>query len=80
MDKFQQAKQIAAGTTNYLRLQLNIADKDVENVQRKRNSVCIHCPYRDPDLNVCTACGCLLAIKTRSMEASCIKGFWGAVK
>lgn len=80
MDRFQQAKQIAAGATNLIRLQLNLHDHDVEDIHRKRFAVCLQCPNRDAELNSCQVCGCFLAIKTRSMESSCPEKYWFAAR
>lgn len=80
MDRFQQAKEIVAGATNLARLKLNLADADVEEISRKRMSVCKACANYLPENNVCGKCGCFLAVKTRSMESSCIDRHWPAVK
>lgn len=80
MDRFQQAKEIAAGAANLARLKLNLADADVERIHKTRMDVCFKCEFYGRELNSCTKCGCLLAIKTRSMESSCINGHWPAAK
>jgi rRNA maturation endonuclease Nob1 len=80
MDRFQQAKEIATGATNLIKLKLHIADKDVEEIHSKRMNVCRQCSAYNKELNKCEICGCLLAIKTRSMESSCVSGHWKEVK
>lgn len=76
MDKLKQAKQIASGLTNFLKMKANIADKDVETLQKKRYSVCIECPMKNKEKDTCILCGCFLPFKTRSLESSCPENHW----
>ena len=77
--RFEQAKHIAAGITNYVRLAMNISDKEVEQVSAARMRVCNNCPNIDVSQNRCTICKCFLNLKTRSMDSFCPHGYWKAV-
>lgn len=79
MDKFKQAKQIASGLTNYLRMKANISNSDIEEMQNKRFSVCFQCEFRNTVKNTCNSCGCALDLKTRAPGASCPEKFWSEV-
>ena len=80
MDRFQQAKEIASGAANLARLKMFLGDSDIEEIHKKRMAVCAACTEYSKSYNMCKVCGCLLAIKTRSMESSCTLGHWKAAK
>ena len=80
MDKFNQAKQIASGLTNFLRMKANIAAADIEEMHAKRYAICKLCPSADIPNDRCLECGCLLKLKTRSPESSCPLAHWKEVK
>lgn len=76
MSRFEQAKEIAVGATNYLKMKANIADAEIESLQRKRYDVCFSCEHRIRQTDTCGLCGCYLKMKTRSPESSCPAGHW----
>ena len=76
MDKLEQAKQIAEGLTNFLKMKAHISDPEIEDIQRKRFAVCLACEFRKAEKNTCSLCGCLLELKTRALAASCPKAYW----
>lgn len=43
---------------------------------KKRLETCLTCPLRQPDKNVCRACGCGLADKAKMRSEHCPKGKW----
>ena len=47
-----------------------------QHLQENREDVCCHCPIRDKQKNVCTACGCYLPIKVKLLQSSCPIGKW----
>ncbi len=58
-----------------------------ENLSKERMKICSPCEWNSenvkkkharPDVH-CTACGCTLRAKTRSIHSSCPKGKWEAV-
>lgn len=79
MDRLKQAKQIASGLTNYLKVKAMIADPEVETLQKKRYAVCLECPNRNPEKDICLVCGCFLPFKTRALEASCPEEHWVSI-
>ena len=76
------AKEIFNGWKNLL-----IKDDYVELVAQKRLEICNGCSKNSikkkvthrPDFH-CTACGCTLAAKTRSLESSCPISLWPALQ
>lgn len=77
MNKFEQAKQIASGLTNFLKMKANIADTEIEELQKFRYSVCLSCPDRMVQADRCGICKCVLSLKTRAPASSCPVGHWG---
>lgn len=75
------AKEIFQGWKNLL-----IKDDYVELIAQKRLEICNGCSKNSlkkkvthrPDFH-CTACGCTLAAKTRSIESSCPLSIWPAL-
>lgn len=72
--------QIAEGVLN-----LAIKKDMVEKIAAARRIICNGCDHISlkhetvrPDVH-CTACGCTLATKTRSLETSCPYNFWPAI-
>jgi hypothetical protein len=71
-------KEIFNGWKNLL-----IKDDYVELIAKKRIEICNSCDENSrkkeikhrPDFH-CTACGCTLAAKTRSLESACPMKFW----
>lgn len=65
-------KQILEGAFN-----LAVKDEFVETVSKQRMDICRTCKYFDGECGVpgtgpcCGACGCSLAVKTRSMSTLC---------
>lgn len=76
MSRFEQAKQIVSGLTNYLKMKANVSNSEIEEIQRKRFAICIECEFRNKEKNTCNLCGCFLVVKTRSLEASCPEKYW----
>jgi hypothetical protein len=76
MDRIEQAKQIAAGLTHYLRSKVNLADFEIEELHQKRMALCDTCPDNSKDIGRCRVCGCFLALKTRSIHSSCPLDNW----
>jgi hypothetical protein len=44
MNRFEEAIQIAKGVTNFL--EWNIANNDIEELQKKRYAVCLACEFQ----------------------------------
>lgn len=69
---FNARKQILAGVIN-----LAIRDEFVETVHEYRMAICKKCKYHGGKCSVkgtgpcCGACGCSLAVKTRSLDTVC---------
>lgn len=80
MNRFEQAKQITTGLTNFIKMKANIADVDIEELQKRRYEVCLSCPDRVEETDRCGICKCLLKLKTRVPEASCPASHWSEVK
>ena len=62
--------------------------EDIEQIAKLRYQHCIPCKHFDDEGSscavkatkpCCSACGCSLAIKLRSLSSSCPKGKWPAV-
>lgn len=58
MNIFLRALKVAA--------QVLVIDHVEGEIARKRMSVCLMCPYRDPKNEVCGICHCFLDLKTTS--------------
>lgn len=62
--------------------------QDVEDIAQSRLEICKRCEFYDQDGDgcavygtepCCSACGCSLAFKSRSLASSCPHNKWGAV-
>ena len=59
-----------------------IKRKVIEEIAKKRLSICNSCPSKNLNCNIkdcCGICGCNLGFKTRSLESSCPQQKWTAV-
>lgn len=84
LEIFQNRKLIWDGLKNNL-----IKSEHIEALYLDRNAICNKCPYMiekgDKQCSIpgtdpcCPECGCSLAVKLRSPNAECPKGFWKAV-
>lgn len=62
------------------------SSKEIKRMAEERRSICNECPYSSKNTNVrpygtlpyehCTACGCMLDLKTYSKDSECPKGKW----
>jgi hypothetical protein len=77
---WKERNQIAEGIKNNI-----FKTKHVEDIAFFRNEICRSCEFIDtagtkcavPGTHpCCSACGCSLTFKTRSLSSSCPKGFW----
>jgi hypothetical protein len=77
---WKERNQIAEGIKNNI-----FKTKHVEDIAFFRNEICRSCEFIDtvgsqcavPGTQpCCSACGCSLKLKTRSLSSSCPKGFW----
>ena len=82
INAFGNISAIAEGIKNRV-----FTKEDVEQIASIRWSICDTCEFKDtkgdscamPGTAPCCAdCGCILALKIRSMSASCPKGKWAA--
>ncbi|MCP4910584.1 MAG: hypothetical protein GY907_07740 [Bacteroidetes bacterium] len=82
INAFGNISAIAEGIKNRV-----FTKEDVEQIAAIRWSICDTCEFKDtkgdscamPGTAPCCAdCGCILALKIRSMSASCPKGKWAA--
>lgn len=75
------AGEIVEGWTN-----LVFKKEAVERIAKSRINICNTCPHHSKLHETtriddhCTACGCPLAAKTRSLQSECPKGLWKAYK
>lgn len=44
-------------------------NKDIEYISQERMEYCKNCPHNDN--GVCNICGCILELKTRSLQSYC---------
>lgn len=56
-------------------------DPKVEEIAEKRNAICDTCESKVVDsdseaFNRCYECGCMLVLKTRSLDSECPLGKW----
>lgn len=59
--------------------QINIiedAEAATQDVQDLRQSICNTCDQYDPQLDMCSACGCLVARKKYYVDDTCPEGKW----
>lgn len=74
------ALEISNGFANLLRSKLGLTSDEEEALFAKRREICDACPliYFDQDLKVdrCNGCGCLIAVKTKSITSECPEGLW----
>lgn len=68
-NKISKFKQMLNGYVNLLKKKGNVQDSEIEKVAQMRYSKCLECPEKKGEN--CSACGCLLAAKVRSLDASC---------
>jgi len=82
INAFGNISAIAEGIKNRV-----FTKEDVEQIAAIRWSICDTCEFKDtkgdhcamPGTAPCCAdCGCILALKIRSMSSSCPKGKWAA--
>lgn len=65
---------IKEGYQEYFKGILGYGNNDITAMANKRLAVCYECPKRLTFL--CGACGCPLAVKTRSISATCPLKKW----
>ena len=75
------SKEIIEGWKNVI-----IKKEHVERIAGARRNICNTCEFHSKFHETnraddhCTACGCPLMSKTRSLSSSCPKGKWGSVR
>jgi hypothetical protein len=67
-------KTIAEGWYNVIRDELGVLPENIKQLAEKRLTVCSSCPQRKA--NKCSACGCPLISKTKSVKATCPLSKW----
>lgn len=60
------AKDLVTGNLEYA----------THDVVEQRRAICEPCDARNTTLNTCTACGCLLPLKTKLKESTCPMELW----
>ncbi len=76
---WENKKKILSGVKNLL-----IKNKIIEEIAEARQSICDDCEFKSKDCSpliaeCCSACGCSLKFKTRSLESSCPKDKWPSI-
>jgi len=71
--------KILSGIKNLL-----LKDKYIEEIASDRKAICNACEYISKEClglitECCSACGCSLKFKTRSLESSCPKNKWPSI-
>lgn len=51
---------------HYIAEKVIVKELVTEQVAKERFAECLKCPYRDPEENKCTQCGCFLDLKTKA--------------
>lgn len=68
-------EEIANGLKNVVRSKLNLTTEQEETLFASRRKICDACPF-NKDNTTCEVCGCILALKTKSINTTCPKGHW----
>lgn len=66
--------QIKEGYQEYFKSILGVGNADITKIAEKRLEICYECPKRVSF--VCGSCGCVLAVKTRSISSKCPISKW----
>ena len=65
--------EIIMGASNLI-----VKSEEIEILSKERMEICNKCPFKVKQLglDVCEKCGCILKLKTRSVESKCPENKW----